>query len=351
MDWQDWYLEAGLAAGLQSATLRQLLGMSESHSPTPSPDSLQDALNELQREANENGENYDYGYLTALSTKSGAQLRAWRKAEEEEGPSTPGSRMAWDDMHAMFPSIHPDESESMQGVLLSASAPAKPRLNRWKAHQLRQTKELRAKKESNAVSDMGLFSLLPGELRNFIYRLAFVPPPEEQPVLISGSDLVCGLGACIHKRAPIAAPAIASTCSQIRNELMPIYTTECEFRFDAVMVRNRCVHSWVLSMNTYARLITKVTLEVLQLTRNGPGLGTDSQLGTITIECPAGRSDGRFEIAFSTHIPKEKIDDSKLVELVRGLNEDADAKRGRASKLAFIMGSDELAELVFRCKK
>ncbi|KAK3112070.1 hypothetical protein LTR53_012048 [Teratosphaeriaceae sp. CCFEE 6253] len=255
-------------------------------------------------------------------------------------------------MHALFPPAAPDDDvfggDAMRGVLLSDGAPAKPRLNRWKAHQLRQTKTKRAKKESNAVSDMGLFGLLPGELRNFIYRLAFVPPTAEQPVVIAGSDLICGRGACVHKLAAVAAPAIASSCSQLRNEIMPIFAAENEFRLDAVMVRNRCAAFWAKSLNTYARLVKKVTLEVLIQTRIRTAIGgTDNQVGEITITCPVGSADGRFAVACTANISKANLDTSQLLPLVERLNNDEVGERGRASKLAFILGSDELADLVF----
>ncbi|KAK4548145.1 hypothetical protein LTR36_010014 [Oleoguttula mirabilis] len=309
-------------------------------SPSPEASSpASDALSRLQREAEYDDENI---YLPTHRTsnhpsfgKAGSQLRKWRNSSKDV--STPRKELTYADMHIVFPSVH------------APFGPIKPKQNRWEAHQLRQHKSKRKEaKAGNAVSDMGLFSRLPGELRNYIYRLAFVPAPEYQPVLISGSDLICGTGACVHKHAPIAAPAIASTCQQIRNELMPIYCTENAFKFDAVMVRNRCVGNWAKSMNTYARMVRKVTLEILVLNRNYAAGGTDSLLGDIVVECPADRVDGRFELSFDDKLPKEKVEVCGLQGLVDGLN---DGEAGLASKLAFIVGSDELAELVFRCRK
>ncbi|KAK5119593.1 hypothetical protein LTR85_007422 [Meristemomyces frigidus] len=303
-----------------------------------SPES--DALSRLQREADEDEENLRLptrGISGHPShNKAGSQLREWRTSSQDM--FTPRKELNDANSHVLFPSVYPP------------FGPMKPKLNRWKVHQLRSTTKAKcnAAKAGNAVSDMGLFSLLPGELRNYIYRLAFVPEPEDQPVLISGSDLICGSGACVHKHAPLAAPAIASTCQQIRNELMPIFCAENTFKFDAVMVRNRCVGNWAKSLNTYARMVRKVTLEILVLNRNYAAGGTASQLCDIVVECPIGRPDGRFELTFDDELPNEKVDACELKGLVDRLN---DGEAGAASKLSFIVGSDELAELVYRCRK
>ncbi|KAK3113305.1 hypothetical protein LTR53_009555, partial [Teratosphaeriaceae sp. CCFEE 6253] len=295
--------------------LRPQLELRDNSSSDSSPESPNE-LQQLQREAEEDSASDD-AEDAMRRRDSGAKLRAWRK---HATTSTPEKDLSWSDMHALFPPAAPNDDvfggDAMQGVLLSDGAPAKPRLNRWKAHQLRQTKSKRAKKESNAVSDMGLLGLLPGELRNFIYRLAFVPPTAEQPVVIAGSDLICGRGACVHKLAAVAAPAIASTCSQLRNEIMPIFTAENEFRFDAVMVRNRCAAFWAKSLNTYARLVNRVTLEVLVQTRIRTAIGgTDNQVGEITITCPVGSADGRFAVACTANISKANLDTSQLLPL------------------------------------
>lgn len=310
--------------------------MDESPSPATSTDSSkpESTLAKLQREAENSN---DIPLHPTYGSRSGDKLRAWREAAVEH-EWTPRKELTDVNMDDIFPSID------------GPSGPSKPKLNRWQAHQVRQIKSKRKRaksaKAANADSSMGLFDLLPGELRNYIYRLAFVP--DKQPVVVAGSDLVCGRGACVHKRASMAAPAIASTCQQIRNELMPIFCAENAFRFDAVMVRNRCAWSWVKTINTYARLIKKVVLEILVLNRNWLAGGTDSQLCEISIECPAGRSDGKFEMSFDAKLPQEKVDECGLKALVQRLN---DGESGWASKLAWIVGSDELAELVYRCKK
>lgn len=292
-----------------------------------------DALFRLQHEAEEDNE-HAYLPIQPVSrnlafVKAGSQLRKWRSN------SAPVKELTDTNVHDIFPSLRP--------IL----RPTKPKQNRWKAHQLRQAKtEPKEAKTGNAVSNMGLFDKLPGELRNYIYRLAFVP--EEQPVLISGSDLICGTGACVHRLASVAAPAIASTCQQIRNELMPIFCAENSFRFDAVMVRNRCVGNWARSLNTYARMVRKVTLEILVLNRDYATGGTDSLLCDLVVQCPAGSPDKDFELTFDDKLLCDKNAVSALEDLVDRLN---DGEAGAASKLSFILGSDELAELVYRCRK
>lgn len=273
-----------------------------------------------------------------------SRLREWRTF-------TPRNRLTDQDMDNVF-----------RPITDAATTPSKSKPNRWKAHQLRhaqhnaratksKTKTTKAGTSGRASSDMGLFSLLPGELRNSIYRLAFVPAPEDQPVLVTGSDLICGRGACVHKRAPIAAPGMASTCRQIRNELMPIYCAENTFKLDAVMVRNRCAGNWVRALNIYARMVRKITLENLVLDRNLLVGGTDSKVCEIVVECPVGRKekDGRFELVFDEGLPKEKVDAAGLGKVVEKLNDGV--ATGVGSNRPWMLGSEELGELVYRCRK
>lgn len=230
--------------------------------------------------------------------------------------------------------------------------PRKPKLNRWKEYQLRQAGEdqgFEKKEKICAVSDMGLFGSLPGELRNHIYRIAFVLPAEEQPVMITGSELVCGTGACMHSKASIAAPAMASTCRQIRQEIMPIFCAENYFKFDTVMVRNRCVGYWIAAMNTFSHLIPKFVLEIMVIDRDWNTGGTKTSVEQVFVQCPAGRNDGRFEVSFSSQMPKCAVRESKIKKLVEKLNNIE--PHGMVSKMVFVAQSDELAELVYRCRK
>ncbi|KAF2774302.1 hypothetical protein EJ03DRAFT_322896 [Teratosphaeria nubilosa] len=277
-------------------------------------------------------------------SRTGSLLAEWRRAAKGRSATklqpkyTPMKDMTNAELNQVFPSI--------------GKPPLKPMLSKWEEHQVRRARDRRQSTPSKqgqhkASSEMGLFGTLPGELRNYVYRLAFVPPVDGQPVLIEGSDLICGRSKCIHRSSPIAAPGIASSCRQIRQELMPIYTAENSFKFDAVMVRNRCPASWIRAMCTYAAFIPKVTLEVQILTRTPTG--TTSVMSDIVLECPAGRGDGRFEVTFGAEIPEEKVEVSGFKEFVESVNDGQ--KRWSASKLGYILGSDELAELVYRCRK
>ncbi|KAK5138117.1 hypothetical protein LTR08_004812 [Meristemomyces frigidus] len=275
-----------------------------SHSPIPESDTLARLQRAAEREP-------DFVKPTRIGMHvtfraAGEQLKQWRKAVPVL--DTPTKELTDVDMEATFPSI--------------IAGPTKPRLNRWKAHQVRQTltrSRSKRKAAARSASPMGLFQLLPGELRNYIYRLAFVPPSAEQPVLISGSDLVCGVGACVHKRVSIAAPGLASTCRQIRRELMPIFCAENAFRLDAVVVRNRCGGNWVRSLGAYARLIGRVELEVAVLTRSLVDEGVVSRVCEVVVGCPAGRADGRFAVAFGAGVPGEKAKTCGLERVVEGL--------------------------------
>lgn len=329
------------------------LGTKAFHDDTASSTSSEsssrsDTLSKLQREAEAANDQKHLAPLDARSTysfssKSSMQLAKWRKRSLGD---TPRRKLTDADMSLMFTPVS------------SASASTKPKRNRWEAHQLRQTRAARRKNQGNrkakdapAGSDMGLFALLPGEMRNIIYRYAFTPPPAQQPVLIHSSDLICGRGPCVHQRAPTALPGMASSCRQIRDEVMPIYVAENTFRFDAAMVRNRCAGNWVKSLNHYGRFLKKVTLEIQVLTRGMvPGLETKNEMSDIILECPAGRGDGRFEAKYGAAIPMDKVMSSGFMEKIQGLNDGVGAV-GQASKLSVILSSEALAELVYMCRK
>ncbi|KAK3678441.1 hypothetical protein LTR78_001738 [Recurvomyces mirabilis] len=324
-------------------------------------------LSALQREAEMDLDSEVEDLLDAgTRTDSGTKMRAWRRnvdqraiessEEAEDGnddddddnesdvagpggdddPATPRSAgPTHEQMMQIFPSIKQAASTTygMQDLEPEiARRPSKLKHNRYQTHQLRHLSSTKSQSTTllSLSTMMGLFALLPGELRNTIYRLAFVPPPSHQPVQITGSDLICGLGACVHSKASVAAPGMASTCKKVREELMPIYCAENEFGFDAVMVRNRCVGAWLKGLGGYAGLVRRVGVDVLVLERRGGvgggGGGMVGRMGRIRVECPIARGDGRFEVGFSEIIPREKLEASELE-------------------------GDELAELVFRCKK
>ncbi|KAI7280490.1 hypothetical protein KC343_g193 [Hortaea werneckii] len=210
---------------------------------------------------------------------------------------------------------------------------------------------------------MGLLARLPGEMRNVIYRSALVGPPDPvtghpRPVRLTGSDLICGRGPCVHGSLLGAAPGIASTCRQIRKEVMGIWVRENEFQFDAVMVRNRCAGNWVKALGgEYAGLLKKVGVEIQVLVRppasaGGEGQATKQEKVEVRVELPAGREDGRFEMWVEGTVPsKGKVEEKGLRERVECLNEAGEGVQGQAGNLAALLFSEELAELVFKCRK
>ncbi|KAH9826186.1 hypothetical protein Tdes44962_MAKER03704 [Teratosphaeria destructans] len=324
-------------------------GMATSESPSDSYAQKEFELRNLLREALNDTE-LERGVRRAIDprhptlSRTGILLAEWRRA----GTGRPATKLQ--PMHTPMKDM--TDAELNQAFPSIGKPPSKPLLSKWEEHQVRRARDRgqstpTKQGQHRASSEMGLFGTLPGELRNYVYRLAFVPPADGQPVLIEGSDLICGRSKCIHRSSPIAAPGIASSCRQIRQELMPIYTAENSFKFDAVMVRNRCPASWIRAISTYAAFIPKVTLEVQILTRTPTG--TTSIMSDIVLECPAGRGDGRFELTFGAEIPEEKVEISGLEDYVESIN-DGHA-RWSASKLGYILGSDELAELVYRCRK
>ncbi|GAB1738735.1 hypothetical protein NU219Hw_g3530t1 [Hortaea werneckii] len=328
-------------------------------------------LRSLQHEA-ENASDYEelsplkIGLHGPIShSKASQQLAKWRKTSHRS--ATPRRYLEDSD----FPAVVVNGAEV---------APRKSKLNRWEAHQLRQVQvrneegELipasvrssdgeKEKEEQFTTSNMGLLARLPGEMRNVIYRHALVEPgdpltddsPPRRPVRLSGSDLICGRGPCVHGRLGGAAPGIASTCRQIRKEVMGIWVGENEFLFDAVMVRNRCAGNWVKALGRYADLLKKVRLEIQVLVRppsGAQGQWTKEERVEIGVELPAGREDGRFEMKVEGKVPsKGKGEEKGLREKVDCLNDGDEGVQGQAANLAVLLYSEELAELVFKCRK
>lgn len=327
-------------------------------------------LRSLQLEA-ENASDYEevsplkIGLHGPISnSKASQQLAKWRKTSH---PNTPRGSLA----DSGFPAVRVNGAEV---------APRKFKLNRWEAHQLRQVQmrneegeglipaplrnsdgKEKGKAEQFQTGNMGLFARLPGEMRNVIYRYALVEPCNpitghpQQPVRLSGSDLICGRGPCVHGKLSGAAPGVASTCRQIRKEVMGIWIGENEFVFDAVMVRNRCAGNWVKALGRYAGLLKKVRLEVQVLVRPPSGVEgqcTKQEMVEIGVELPAGREDGRFEMSVVGKVPsKGRAEEMGLREKVECLNEGGEGVQGQAGNLAVLLYSEELAELVFKCRK
>ncbi|RMY15145.1 hypothetical protein D0868_01054 [Hortaea werneckii] len=325
-------------------------------------------LRSLQHEA-ENASDYEepsplkIGLHGPISnSKASQQLAKWCKTYHRK--TTPGGYLGDSD----FPVV------TMNGAEV---APGKSKLNRWEAHQLRQVQArnegggglipapLRSsdgkKGKEFTPSNLGLLARLPGEMRNIIYRYALVEPldpitGQPQPVRLSGSDLICGRGPCVHDNLSGAAPGIVSTCRQIRKEVLGIWVGENEVLFDAVMVRNRCAGNWVKALGHYACLLKRVRLEIQVLVRpassGAQGQCTKQESVEIGVELPAGREDGRLDMSVEGRVPlKGKNEERGLREKVECLNEGGEGVQGQAANLAVLLYSEELAELVFKCRK
>ncbi|GAB1728763.1 hypothetical protein NU195Hw_g470t1 [Hortaea werneckii] len=332
-------------------------------------------LRSLQHEA-ENASDYEevsplkIGLHGPISnSKASQQLAKWRKTSHH---ATPRGYL---------------ENSGFAAVVVNGAAIASRRsqFNRWEAHQFRQVQartdegrfipaplRVHGKKQQQQQQpsaeefppgNLGLFARLPGEMRNVIYRYALVEPSDPitghpRPVRLAGSDLICGRGPCVHGTLLGAAPGVASTCRQIRKEVMGIWVRENEFLFDAVMVRNRCAGNWVKALGgEYAGLLKKVRVEIQVLVRPSSSAGTEGQATKqekleVLVELPAGREDGRFEMWVEGTVPvKGKAEEKGLRGKLECLNDGGDGVQGQAGNLAALLFSEELAELVYKCRK
>ncbi|CAK4033237.1 Hypothetical predicted protein [Lecanosticta acicola] len=105
-------------------------------------------------------------------------------------------------------------------------------------------------------SDIGLFSKLPGEIRNRIYRMAVLEEDPYEPVKFAMEPGTCSTGACRHSKVGYNVPGIANTCRQMRWEVMPIFCVEnCAFQFDDLMVHQSCVSNFLRSIGDYADIV------------------------------------------------------------------------------------------------
>ena len=297
-----------------------------------SPDS---ALGKLQRIADIEAAISPTLRRVSRPSRSAKLLKQWREDDDDDDNdiNTPKriKLLANADMDRAFPAI---------------IAPSKPKVNCFVAHQLRLIELNR----SNSVptqaqvpqSDMGLLGRLPGELRNHVFRLALVGS-----VIEPQADASCSTGVCKHMLVSSTAPGIASSCHQLRHEVLPIWCGENSFHFEAGLVRNRCAGNFIRSLGERnAGLIGKVTLEVLVCPVHG---AAETVSREIAVECPVSRKDCKFEVTFGDQIPKPKITASGIGNVMGKINEEG--RTGRGARLAWLVGSDELADLVFKCKK
>ena len=201
------------------------------------------------------------------------------------------------------------------------------------------------------LSTMGLFALLPGELRNRIYRLILVDL--EGPHMIVMQPGTCSLGRCTHTKLRTAAPGLLSTCRQIRHEAAPIFCSENRaFKFDAQTVRDRCTANWLRTLGAYGGSIPRIVLEVMVWESVTPNsLEKVGRAYEIRVGCPASRPERRFVLEFDAQImAKDEVGCKRLLEHVEKLSEQVGQKRDEELLLQFVW-SDWMAELVYRCKK
>lgn len=230
-----------------------------------------------------------------------------------------------------------------------------------------QHQQLSASSGSNQIkatelATMGLFARLPGELRNRIYRLILVVPSEERyPLPMPPST--CALGPCVHARLPTAVPELLSSCRQIRSEAMPIFLAEnAGFEFEARVVECRCPANWIRALGWYARLIKTVTLKIDVYESRGV-----VRTHEIKLTCPPsaalaqneggamlGMVTGGFGIMIAEDV---KVKAPKQCEKIRRHVLELNARLTAGKKvrteevLREFVGSDWLADVVWRCKK
>lgn len=206
-------------------------------------------------------------------------------------------------------------------------------------------------------SEIGFFALLPGELRNKVYRLALIE--EDGVFTIRGHANQCSLGPCTHTKLSLTVPGLLNTCKQIRYESMPIFLSEHVIKFDARTVRCRCTGNFIRSLGPLARFIESVALEIMVWTLHQhiprhpvptrAGLRTQQPF-EIKIERPAS-SQRRFSVnidnVIQAHLWKET---QLLLTHAKELDERAEIEEMAQLLLEFVW-SDWMAELVYKSEQ
>lgn len=204
-------------------------------------------------------------------------------------------------------------------------------------------------------SDMGLFTLLPGELRNRIYRFALVEGDDE-PFLVSMAKETCNLGPCGHMKMPTAVPGILSACKQIRGEAMPIFVAENSFKFDAELVKARCVANWLRVIGPYGELLSKVVLDIVcwEVPVNSHPRSTQ-KVGVhyeMVLQWERVKGEGRWTLDTAQEIAEKAASEYSVLDTyVDRLSKKV--KQGTAKEVALreFVWSDWLAKLVYVCRK
>ena len=215
--------------------------------------------------------------------------------------------------------------------------------------------------QATELATMGLFALLPGELRNRIYRLVLLMT-SPLPYPISMPYKTCALGPCVHARLPTAVPGLLSSCRQIRGEAMPIFLAENSgFKFEARAVECRCPANWIRALGWYARFVKMVVLEFLVYPSSG------NAEYDIELTCPQsavlalneegamlGIEMGGFGIRIADEMKGKAPEQcEKIRKHVLELNGRlaAGAELRTEEVLREFVGSDWMADVVWKCKK
>ena len=198
-------------------------------------------------------------------------------------------------------------------------------------------------------SNMGLFAMLPGELRNHIYHVALAPLDDGlNELIVTGQPHQCSRGPCMHVRVFDALPGLLSVCRQIRTESLPFLLEGVVLRFDARTVRQRCTANYLNAIGPAARMLKGVILEieVTDHIRRGSNLQVSK---THRMRIFLGKApDTAMKVLIGAAIEsRSKETDAVEAHLAR-LNQLAHLKTNEQLLLEFV-GSDALADLVYAC--
>lgn len=94
--------------------------------------------------------------------------------------------------------------------------------------------------------------MIPGEIRNRIYRFSLLDKYDGVSITIKMVPNTCAIGKCLHSEARTALPGLLTTCRQIRSEAASIYFCENHcFQFDDQVVQQGCVPNWFRCIGEY----------------------------------------------------------------------------------------------------
>lgn len=199
------------------------------------------------------------------------------------------------------------------------------------------------------TSNIGIFSKLPGEIRNRIYRLA-VTEPESKPVSVEMKPGTCTHGACLHSKVSINMPGIASTCRQLRWEVAPIFLAEnTGFAFDDEVVRQCCVNNYLRTLGSYVDLIKQFSFKLKRSIWQRDAF-VKYLTYTFTLTPPSAEDE---DFALEQHEEGDQdICQCQLNQLVSSMNKRKHSEGVSVGKLVQeFVDSEEFADFVWRAHK